>query len=365
MTLSHVIILVEQGFVPTELALVQDVLRIANRLAQELRFDVRVRTLGAAPLIEGAGGMLVRAERFMLGDTSSPDPLPDHLVVLGGSGVRTRPDALKSCVRRLSLSGQSMILLSDAASAWKQIHAASDQITTHWEDHRLDCDTACTQPALLPLYIRRGRVTTAAGMASTADVVLDTIVAPLGARFAQSVANVLLISGIRSSDALQPRSENDISALRQFKLEPVIAAMEQHLDEPLGTTRLAVISGLSVRQLERKFKSCLGQTPAAFYRSLRMRRARTMIEQSDLHVTEIAVACGFANFTSFSKNYAREYGISPSKRRAQLAGQATPRPAPSRSQGSHNAPVPLSARSPRPSAHTPGADEAPLQGARG
>ena len=286
MTPAHVIILVEQGFVPTELALVQDVLRIANRLAQELRFDVRVRTLGAAPLIEGAGGMLVRAERFMLGDTSRPDPLPDHLVVLGGSGVRTRPDALKSCLRRLSLSGQSMILLSDAASAWKQIHAASDQITTHWEDHRLDCDTACTQPALLPLYIRRGRVTTAAGMASTADVVLDTIVAPLCARFAQSVANVL-------------------------------------------------------------------------------RRARTIIEQSDLHVTEIAVACGFANFTSFSKNYAREYGISPSKRRAQLAGQANPRPAPSRSQGSHNAPVPFSARSPRPSAHAPGADEAPLQGARG
>ena len=128
--------------------------------------------------------------------------------------------------------------------------------------------------------------------------------------------------------------------------------------------RLGEEPRFEVRQLERKFKACPGQTPAAFYRSLRMRRAKIMVEQSDLLVAEISVACGFADFSGFSKYYAREFGISPTKRRARLARQANPHSASSRSQGSHNAPLPFSSRSPRTSAHATGADEAAVERAR-
>lgn len=98
--------------------------------------------------------------------------------------------------------------------------------------------------------------------------------------------------------------------------------MENAVEVPLSTTELASIAGFSVRQLERKFRALLKQSPVAYYRSIRLRRAKRLIVQTSLSVTAIALACGFGSQSNFSKKYAQEFGVSPSKHRLQLSNIA-------------------------------------------
>nr|WP_309502767.1 helix-turn-helix domain-containing protein [uncultured Roseovarius sp.] len=353
----RVTILVEQGFVPTELALVQDVLRIAGRLGQGICFDTRLCTTAGEDLVEGVGGIFVRAVPLALDDAIRPD----HLVVLGGAGIAARFEQLRARLRWSERMGQSIILMSDAASEWQRLNSDAGQTTNHWEDHQIRSTALCEQGRGLPLFRTSGRITTAAGMISAADVILDRIVAPRSAWLAQAVGNVLLMGRIRDGAAPQPRSENDVNALRLVNLETTIAAMEDHLEDPLTTADLAAVAGLSVRQFERKFKTFLGQSPMAFYRSLRLRRARTLIEQTALPVSEISVACGFGSPSSFSKLYTSAFGLSPTRRRAQLSAKAAQCGRTSQSQGYQNAPVPLPAHTLRPSLHSAGTDETPVR----
>lgn len=361
MTLINVSVLVEPGFVPTELALVQDVLRIANRFGQGIRFDIGLYSTAGTDLIEGLGGVLVRVEALPM-DTS---PLPDHLVVLGGKGIGERFEFLRPRLRWYERMGRNIILMSDASAAWRRLHPDAEEITTHWEDEQVQVAATREHRGRLPLYAQSGRIATAAGMVSVADVVLGLIVAPVSVRLAQAVGNILLLDRIRGSAAEQPRSENDVNALRLVRLERTIAAMEANLEDPLSMVELAEIAGLSIRQFERKFKSCLGQTPSAFYRSLRLRRAKRLIEQTTMPITEIGVACGFGTPSSFSKNFTREFGFSPARLRGQLSAVATSSHHIHNSQGSRHASVSFSPYSSRPFAHAPGADEALVQGTGG
>ncbi len=357
MTHVAVSILVELGFIPTELALVQDVLRVANRVSQDVRFDVRVCTTEEQGLIEGLGGMCVRAGPLDLDDTVHPD----FLVVLGGKGIGRRFSRIRPRLQWCERMGQKLILMSDAAFEWKRLYPDAECIATHWEEQQVQATETCQPHGRLPLFAKSGRVTTSAGMVSAADVILHRIVAPQSAMLAQIVSNILLIDGIRDGTAEQPRSENDINALRQIKLEAAIAAMEKHLEDPLSVTELAALAGLSQRQFERKFKLFLGQTPAAFYRSLRLRRARKLIEQTTMPFSDITVACGLGTTSSFAKLFSKEFGISPSRFRTQLSTLGNHPRAELQVQGPKDAPFSLPPRSPRSSAHAAGADGASIQ----
>lgn len=355
----QVAILVADGFIPTELALTQDILRIASRLSHDISFATCMYSLDGADLVEGVSGILARTMPLPADEAE----LPSHLIVLGGKGAGNAVTQLRTRLRWFERTGRNVILLSDAAFEWKRLHPNTDEVTTHWEIQQRERDAGFDHSSVLPLFSHASRITTAAGMTSTADVVMNRIVAPLSLRLAQSVGQVLLLDRIREGDANQPRSENDVSSLQLARLGPVVAAMEANLDTPLSTAELSGISGFSIRHMERKFQNAVGQSPAAFYRSLRLRRARILIEQTGLPVSEIAVASGFGTSSNFARRYAQEFGLSPSQRRAQLLAACRKNQRSTQSKGLSNASIPLSPCAPRPSLHTAGADEAAVRGA--
>ena len=117
---TRVVILVEAGFVATELALVQDILRIVNRLGSRERFDVQTCSPTDNTLIESLGaGLMVRATPFSA-HFSTP---PAHVIVLGGSGIRAALAKVQSKLRWLERVGSQILLLSDAAYEWKRLNA--------------------------------------------------------------------------------------------------------------------------------------------------------------------------------------------------------------------------------------------------
>jgi transcriptional regulator GlxA family with amidase domain len=90
------------------------------------------------------------------------------------------------------------------------------------------------------------------------------------------------------------------------------------LDEPLAIRDVAARAGLSPRQLERSFKSATGQSPAAYYRTLRMNAARQLVIYSRDPISEIANAVGYASASTLAQHYRESFGMTPLEERRRV-----------------------------------------------
>jgi len=78
---------------------------------------------------------------------------------------------------------------------------------------------------------------------------------------------------------------------------------------------LAEAAGCSRRQMERLFVKYLRKTPYRFFRDLRLDHGRSLLRETDLSVTEIAMASGFASPMVFIKTFRSRFGHSPGQYR--------------------------------------------------
>ncbi len=101
--------------------------------------------------------------------------------------------------------------------------------------------------------------------------------------------------------------------------DDLIARALRHLDaangDELSAERLAAHCGVSVRQLDRRFRESLGTTPARVARSRRLHFAKRLLETTDRSVTEIAFASGFGSLRRFHAAFRETFDASPSELR--------------------------------------------------
>jgi AraC-like DNA-binding protein len=84
-------------------------------------------------------------------------------------------------------------------------------------------------------------------------------------------------------------------------------------DDRFGIAELCVASGMSRAQIYRKFKSFTEKTPHDYLRSYRLRRAKELLLNTKLNVSEAAYRKGFKNISHFSRIFTREFGKRPSE----------------------------------------------------
>ena len=84
---------------------------------------------------------------------------------------------------------------------------------------------------------------------------------------------------------------------------------------------------MSTRQLERLFRRYLNRSPKRYYMELRLQKARNLLMQTDMSVINVALACGFASPSHFSKCYRAHYKTTPYRERGSHGTSAiiTPR----------------------------------------
>ena len=97
-----------------------------------------------------------------------------------------------------------------------------------------------------------------------------------------------------------------------------VKLMKGNIETPLPIKLVAKKSNISVRQLERKFSSLVATTPRKFYMGLRLSRARSLLLETNLSVTEISQACGFRSLTHFSLSYRSQFRNNPSDERCKV-----------------------------------------------
>ena len=102
-----------------------------------------------------------------------------------------------------------------------------------------------------------------------------------------------------------------------------IKLMRENIEVPISIRSIAKQSGVSIRQLQRKFAYLFSTTPARYYTKIRLVRARSLLQDTNLSVMEISQATGFGSHAAFSNKYRQAYGKSPSSER-KLVGKIEP-----------------------------------------
>jgi signal transduction histidine kinase/ligand-binding sensor domain-containing protein/AraC-like DNA-binding protein len=93
----------------------------------------------------------------------------------------------------------------------------------------------------------------------------------------------------------------------------IIAIVEDNLaDFDFDVDSFHQKSGMSHPQLYRKLTALTGLSPSKFIRTMRLKRAKTLMTQKKEKVTDIAYSVGFNNLSYFIKCFKEQYGVSPS-----------------------------------------------------
>jgi AraC family transcriptional regulator len=106
-----------------------------------------------------------------------------------------------------------------------------------------------------------------------------------------------------------PPARGGLSGWQQKKVAEFI---EEHLAEEVRLSTLSGLVNLSPYHFARAFKQSFGVPPHRYHTGRRIERAKALLAQPARSVTEIALALGFAETSSFSAAFRRMTGSSPS-----------------------------------------------------
>ena len=301
-------IYVGRGFAEFEVASITRTLQCANEVLGRREFQWRY--VSEIPgLVGGSNGMIIRAEPAV-----KDHDLFDALIVVGGQSGKDGEWLPR--MRQMSRRARQSFLLSDAATTFiKRTKPKTGNVTTHWLDA-----VHLNEIIDIPNFTNRlaeksGSITTAAGSGSTMELVISLISAQMSLADVTEVGNRLLLPIVRKTQAEQPQDIATIPALADGRIKAAVVAMGESLDAPLSIQELANQVGISNRQLERRFKALFGHAPGKFYKLLRTKRARVLIQETQMPIIEIALATGFGSSNSLNTALKLEYGLTATKMR--------------------------------------------------
>lgn len=99
-------------------------------------------------------------------------------------------------------------------------------------------------------------------------------------------------------------------------IRKVLRWIDEHLTVQASTEVLAEQASMSVTLFYKVFLQELGLSPAEYYLRQRLVKAKQLLRQSSLGVTEIALSLGFSSSQYFATAFKKHIGLTPSKYRS-------------------------------------------------
>lgn len=115
-----------------------------------------------------------------------------------------------------------------------------------------------------------------------------------------------------SRDLLAPCS-NDLELAGVAK---VVELIRGHLDAELRPAALARAAAMSQAQLDRRMRRVFHLTTAQFIRKTRIEQAARLLATGEQPIADIALACGYADQSSFTRQFHAAVGLPPAAYRA-------------------------------------------------
>jgi transcriptional regulator GlxA family with amidase domain len=306
-----------ENFTMLSFASALESLRIANRMA--------ARALYTWTLV-GEGGDTVTCSAgtaFKL-DAPLPELQRDDTVMVCG-GIDVQDATTKTMLNWLRREARKGIKMAGLCTAGYTLARAGlldgKKATIHWENQDSFAEEFEEVNLTKSVFVIDGNRMTTAGGTSSIDLMLKIIADDHGEALANAVADQLIYSSIRTDQDTQRLSVPTRIGVRHPKLSQVIQMMETNIEEPISPSLLAKDVGMSTRQLERLFRRYLNRSPKRYYMELRLQKARNLLMQTDMSVINVALACGFASPSHFSKCYRAHYDTTPYRERGSHAAR--------------------------------------------
>lgn len=304
------------GFSMMDFASAAEPLRSANRMGGDL---YRWRTLSQDGLpvpasngmsIAVGGGLEDLAEGDMLFVVATYEPLAELTA------------ALVPWLRRQDRLG--VTLGGVDTGAFVLAHAGlmnGVRMTVHWEAIDALIESYPDLQVSHELFEIDGRRVTSAGGTSSMDLMLELIAQDHGAELAMKVCEQFVHGKIRARRDLQRLAVPHRYNLQNRKLQAVIERIERNIDKDLSIEELASGVCITRRQLERLFRTELDESPAEFRQRLRLDKARQLLQQSDLSIMQVSMACGYDSPSYFARCYRERFSRTPRQDRVVLTGR--------------------------------------------
>jgi transcriptional regulator GlxA family with amidase domain len=104
----------------------------------------------------------------------------------------------------------------------------------------------------------------------------------------------------------------------------IVKALRSRPEAAWSIDAMARCAGMSRTSFTARFRAAIGDPPAAYLTSLRLRRAAGYLSTTSKGVREIARLAGYGNEASFSKAFSRVFGCPPGEYRRERQTAAYP-----------------------------------------
>ena len=139
-----------------------------------------------------------------------------------------------------------------------------------------------------------------------------------GTQAGAGCARLMLVEPRRGSQSpfLAPRGP--LESVADDDTRRALRHLEEHLSKPVSIAGLSRPIGVHERTLARKFMAATNMSPLAHLQSLRVARARQLLESGSLPLEQIVERCGYEDVSSFRKLFARHVGMTPREYRSRF-----------------------------------------------
>jgi len=180
----------------------------------------------------------------------------------------------------------------------------------------LKTDERTSHIPVILLTARSGNIHEVNGLKTGADAYITK---PFGVTVLQlTISNLLSLQAnmrkkFSQQITLQPANILIESSGEEF-LNRLMSLIELNLvNEDFSVNILAAEIGMSTPVLYKKIKALTGMTVNNFIKSVRLKRAAQLLKQNNSTVYEVAYMVGFSDSKYFSKEFSKQFGLTPSE----------------------------------------------------
>jgi len=229
--------------------------------------------------------------------------------------ILRRNPKLMDWIKRLHAQGTLICSVGIGVSFLAETGLLDDKAaTTHWYYFdRFQKDYPKIHLKRQHFIVQAGNLFSAASVNSLADLTVY---------FLQRIYNKLVAMHVERHFSHEVRKAyNSTSFVNEHSQHPdediiqIQSWMQKHYPDNILMEKLAEEFGLSLRTLNRRFKTATGSTPLNYLQQIRMDAAKDLLKNTNLSIHEIANSVGYNDLSHFNRLFKRLLATSPSQYR--------------------------------------------------
>jgi AraC family transcriptional regulator len=136
---------------------------------------------------------------------------------------------------------------------------------------------------------------------------------PVHEPYFEALSTVLMQELVRSSGGTGRSGSSVRGGLAPWQQRVVAAHIDEHVAEQIPLAMLARLARLSPYHFSRAFKQSFGVPPHRYHTNRRIERAKALLQERTRSVTDIGLALGFSETSSFTAAFRKTTGLTPSR----------------------------------------------------